>query len=122
MLSLKLPRTSSTCANSSTDWSRVLCRTTDAPSDKKAARDLSYNPEQHQKTNTKHVARRHCFVRDMVESFELQVPLVGTADSCSDFFTKALDTKSFFRFRNVLMNEEVDLADVLDLVKRASSL
>ena len=70
--------------------------------DNKAARDLSYNPEQHQKT--KHIARRHFFVRDMVESFELQVPLVGTADNCSDFFTKALDSKSFFRFRNVLMN------------------
>ena len=68
----------------------------------KAARDLSYNPEQHQKT--KHIARRHFFVRDMVESFELQVPLVGTADNCSDFFTKALDSKSFFRFCNVLMN------------------
>ena len=47
--------------------------------DNKAARDLSYNPEQHQKT--KHIARRHFSVRDMVESFELQVPLVGTADT-----------------------------------------
>ena len=39
----------------------------------------------------------------MVESFELQAPLVGTADNCSDFFTKALDAKSFFHFCNVLM-------------------
>ena len=49
---------------------------------------------------TKHIARRHFFVRDMVESFELNVPFVGTADNVADFFTKALDAKTFFRFRN----------------------
>ena len=80
--------------------------TSDGPSllrcDNKAARDLAYNPEHHNKT--KHIARRHFFVRDMVEAFELQVPFVGTADNISDFFTKALDAKSFFRFRNIIMN------------------
>ena len=70
--------------------------------DNKAARDLAYNPEHHNKT--KHIARRHFFVRDMVESFELNVPFVGTADNVADFFTKALDAKTFFRFRNILMN------------------
>ena len=62
----------------------------------------AYNPEHHNKT--KHIARRHFFVRDMVESFELNVPFVGTADNVADFFTKALDAKTFFRFRNILMN------------------
>lgn len=80
--------------------------TTSGPSllrcDNKAARDLAYNPEHHNKT--KHIARRHFFVRDMVEAFELQVPFVGTADNVSDFFTKALDAKTFFRFRNIIMN------------------
>ena len=70
--------------------------------DNKSARDLSYNPEMHSKT--KHIARRHFFVRDMVEAFEISVPLVGTADNYSDFFTKVLDSKNFFRFRNILMN------------------
>jgi len=70
--------------------------------DNKAARDLAYNPEHHNKT--KHIARRHFFVRDMVEAFELQVPFVATADNIADFFTKALDAKSFFRFRNIIMN------------------
>ena len=70
--------------------------------DNKSARDLSYNPEMHSKT--KHIARRHFFVRDMVEAFEINVPLVGTADNYSDFFTKVLDSKNFFRFRNILMN------------------
>ena len=41
----------------------------------------------------------------MVESFELNVPFVGTADNVADFFTKALDAKTFFRFRNILIDE-----------------
>merc|ERR1711927_56669 len=46
--------------------------------DNKAARDLSYNPEHHGRS--KHVARRHFFIRDMVESQEIVVPLVNTHD------------------------------------------
>ena len=37
--------------------------------DSKAARDVSYNPEQHDRM--KHVQRRHFFVRDMVETFDV---------------------------------------------------
>ena len=48
---------------------------------------LSYNPEIHNRT--KHVARRHFFIRDMVEAFELNVPLVSTVHNFADFFTKA---------------------------------
>ena len=33
----------------------------------------------------KHVQRRHFFVRDMVESFEINVPYVPTADNVADF-------------------------------------
>ena len=56
--------------------------------DNKSARDLSYNPEHHNKT--KHIARRHFFVRDMVEAFELHVPFVPTADNVADMFTKPM--------------------------------
>ena len=45
-------------------------------SDSKSARDVSYNPQHHDRM--KHVQRRHFFVRDMVESFELEVPFVPT--------------------------------------------
>ena len=76
----------------------------DAATDNKGARDLAYNPEHHEKT--KHVARRHFYVRDMVESFELRVPLVGTADNLADFFTKPLSAKQFFSLRAKLMNEK----------------
>ena len=70
--------------------------------DNKAARDLSYNPELHNRT--KHVARRHFFIRDMVEAFELNVPLVSTINNYADFFTKALKPGSFSSMRNKIMN------------------
>ena len=38
----------------------------------------------------KHVQRRHFFIRDMVESFELEVPFVRTSDNLADFFTKPI--------------------------------
>ena len=56
--------------------------------DNKAAIDLAYNPEHHQKT--KHIARRHFYVRELVEDLKLTVPFVASADNLADFFTKAL--------------------------------
>jgi len=70
--------------------------------DKQGARDLSYNPEHHNKT--KHVARRHFFIRDMVEKMELRVPLVSTVNNYADFFTKPLKAKAFFALRDKIMN------------------
>ena len=71
--------------------------------DSQSARDVSYNPEHHDRM--KHVARRHFFVRDMVESFELEVPFVRTDDNIADFFTKPLAAKKFYAMRRVIMNE-----------------
>ena len=78
--------------------------------DSKSARDVSYNPEQHDRM--KHVQRRHFFVRDMVESFEITVPYVATADNIADFFTKQMHNwKQFYRFRRIIMNEPDPTAD-----------
>ena len=56
---------------------------TEAPTplcvDNQAARDLAYNPEHH--TRTKHIERRHFFIRETVESHELTVPFVRSADN-----------------------------------------
>ena len=53
----------------------------------------------------KHIQRRHFFVRDMVESFELEVPYVPTADNPADFFTKPMKNASHLReFRSRIMN------------------
>ena len=72
--------------------------------DSQSARDVSYNPEHHDKM--KHVQRRHFFVRDMVESFEIEVPFVRTADNIADFFTKPMKSSTQFNaFRKHIMNE-----------------
>ena len=70
--------------------------------DNKAARDLSYNPEHHGRS--KHIARRHFFIRDMVESQEIIVPLVNTNDNDADFFTKPLALKRFKMLRRKVMS------------------
>ena len=72
--------------------------------DNQAARDLSYNPELHDRT--KHIDSRHFYVRDMVESLEILVPLVKTVDNWADFFTKPLKDKEFFALRALIMNEQ----------------
>ena len=75
--------------------------------DSKAARDVSYNPEHHDKM--KHVQRRHFFVRDMVEKFELEVPFVRSEENAADILTKAMkDAKQFHYLRKILMNDTRD--------------
>ena len=61
--------------------------------DNKAARDLSYNPEHHDRS--KHIARRHFFIRDMVEAQEIVVLWISTEDNDADFFKKPLPPKRF---------------------------
>ena len=71
--------------------------------DSQSGRDVSYNPEHHDRM--KHVARRHFFVRDMVESFEIEVPFVPTDQNPADFFTKPMkNAKQFREFRRIVMN------------------
>ena len=70
--------------------------------DNQAARDLSYNPEHH--SRTKHIERRHFFIRETVESHELSVPFVRSADNLADFFTKPLAASVFFPLRDAIMN------------------
>ena len=65
-------------------------------------RRLAYNPEHHQRT--KHIARRHYYVREVVEEHCIKVPFVRSHENLADFFTKHLPPKQFFNLRNVLMN------------------
>ena len=72
--------------------------------DSKSARDVSYNPQHHDRM--KHVARRHFFVRDMVESFEIEVPFVSTRDNAADIFTNPMmDANQFHAMRKIIMND-----------------
>ena len=70
----------------------------------KAARDLAYNPQHHERT--KHIERRHFWIRELVENGQLVVPLVKTDDNLSDFFTKPLEPTKFISMRNHIMNYE----------------
>ena len=75
---------------------------TSLSTDNKAARDLSYNPEHHNRS--KHIERRHFYIRDMVEAQEIVVPLVNTQENDADFFTKPLAPKRFKYLRRRIMN------------------
>jgi hypothetical protein len=70
--------------------------------DNTGARDLSYNPEHHERV--KHVERRHFFIRECVEQNLLVVPHVDTKNNLADLFTKPLDGITFFRLRNLVLN------------------
>ena len=70
--------------------------------DNKAAIDLAYNPEHHERS--KHIARRHFFVREKVEDGDIVVPFVKSTENLADFFTKALPPKVFFAMRDQIMN------------------
>ena len=73
---------------------------TKVSTDSKSARDVAYNPEQHDRM--KHVERRHFFVRDMVESFEVEMPFVRTHDQLADLLAKPMrDASQFHKLRKV---------------------
>ena len=69
--------------------------------DNTGARDLAYNPEHHQRT--KHIERRHFFIRECVENKQITVPFVRSADNLADFFTKPLSSAAFFPMRDHIM-------------------
>ena len=70
--------------------------------DNKSAIDLAYNPEHHQRS--KHIQRRHFYIRELVEELRINVPFVASADNIADFFTKPLTPRIFFPMRNRIMN------------------
>eukprot|EP00965_Chrysotila_dentata_P060341 1999857-Pleurochrysis_carterae.AAC.1 len=70
--------------------------------DNKSAIDLAYNPEHRQRS--KHIDRRHFFVRERVEQNDITVPFVHTVENLADFFTKPLPPRVFFKIRDKIMN------------------
>ena len=76
--------------------------TVDLLMDNRSAIDVAYNPEHHGRM--KHVARRHFFIRELVEDHKIRVPFVRTDDNLADFFTKPLRASIFFPLRDKIMN------------------
>ena len=90
---------------------------TQLATDNTGARDLSYNPEHHDRV--KHVERRHFFIRELVEEKRVVVPFVSTHANMADFFTKPLSGKNFFRLRNAIMNVSPEERAHASLARRA---
>ena len=74
--------------------------------DNKATVALAHDPQSFNKT--KHVARRHHFLRECVDSGVLDVKHISTEFNIADIFTKALDVKKFRLFRAAVMNLPVE--------------
>jgi len=70
--------------------------------DNQAGWELCYNPQHH--ARTKHIDRRHFFVREKVEEGVITVPFVRLADNLAHFFTEALCVTMFFPMRDKIMN------------------
>ena len=85
--------------------------TVELSTDNTGARDLAYDPEHHDRT--KHIERRHFFIRELVEEKHLVVSYVNTVDNIADFFTKALAAKTFYQLRNKIMNIDRSRSDPL---------
>ena len=77
-------------------------RPTEIGMDNQSAIAIASNPELH--SRTKHIDRRHFFIRECVENLQLRVPFVSTVDNMADFVTKPLPPKHFWRMRNAIMN------------------
>ena len=54
------------------------------------------------------IARRHFFIREMVENDRPVVPYVRSIDNLADFFTKPLPASVFFAMRDKIMNIKED--------------
>ena len=63
---------------------------------------MSYNPEFHDRT--KHIERKHLWIRELVENHKVSVPFVRTHENLADFFTKPLPWRRFVELRDTIMN------------------
>ena len=68
--------------------------------DNQSAMQLARNPVHH--SRTKHIDVRHHFIREKVESGEIKLEYVPTADQVADIFTKPLPVVKFVKFRSGL--------------------
>ena len=54
-------------------------------------------------SRTRHVAIRYFFVKDRIESEEVELVDTGTDDMVADYFSKPLQGQLFAKFRDVIM-------------------
>eukprot|EP00965_Chrysotila_dentata_P020334 674215-Pleurochrysis_carterae.AAC.1 len=71
--------------------------------DNKSSIDIAYNPTEHNQ-RSKHIDRRHFFVRECLEVHDKAAPYECSLDNMADFFTIALPPRVFVAMRDNIMN------------------
>jgi len=69
---------------------------------------MTQNLVQH--SRTKHIDKRHHFIRDHKQKGDISIESIGTEDQLADIFTKPLDEKRFCKLMN-----ELNILDFLNL-------
>ena len=72
--------------------------------DNRSAMILEMNGKGSSGKRTRHINIRYFFIKDRVESKEINIQYCHTHDMIADFFTKPLQGKMFTDFRNIIMN------------------
>jgi len=59
-------------------------------------------------SKTKHIKRRHLKIRELVEEMEVRPEFVPTDENVADILTKPLGRRKFEKFRQILLNHEIE--------------
>jgi hypothetical protein len=80
--------------------------------DNMSAIKLEKNGRQSSSKRTRHLNIKHFFIKDRVESGELNIKHCGTDDMVADYFTKPLQGEKFRRFRDLILGiKDIDSTD-----------
>jgi hypothetical protein len=80
--------------------------------DNMSAIKLEKNGRQSSSKRTRHLNIRHFFIKDRVDSGELNIKHCGTDDMIADYFTKPLQGSKFIKFRDLIMGiTDIDSTD-----------
>jgi hypothetical protein len=80
--------------------------------DNMSAIKLERNGRQSSSKRTRHLNIRHFFIKDRVDSGELNIKHCGTEDMIADYFTKPLQGSKFIKFRDLILGlTDIDSTD-----------
>ena len=72
--------------------------------DNQSAILLENNGKKSSSKRTKHINIRYYFITDRIKNDKLKIEYFPTDNMVADYFTKPLQGKKFFQFRNTIMN------------------